>query len=313
MDKVQAFLSQKYEEYHIEGYIAKMEEFRFSRDLPLAHEYVPFISVVVYFVVLNSLSWFVRRFQEKLPFIKKFASFSKVISIPYNIFMVFNSLITAILGIYGLYLRGREHPYMMLCEKTPSDIRGILGLSCYMYYVTKYIEVTDTFLLAIRGKPLSWLHTYHHAVMFVVTWAFLDFQVFPLPWMVVFNSLIHVLMYFYYLCCDLKIRVGWKKFMTTAQIIQLCCAGIVIPSWFYVKHKYGCIGDARVVLAATFADVILISLFFNFYYQQYTRNKNAKAAAAAAAKKEEPVAAPAPAAAAQSPKKSPKKGKKKFD
>ena len=68
---------------------------------------------------------------------------------------------------------------------------------------------------------------------------------------------------------------------------------IVIPSWFYVKYKYGCIGNARVVLAATFADVILISLFFNFYYQQYTRNKNAKAAAAAAAKKEEPVAAPA--------------------
>ena len=85
---------------------------------------------------------------------------------------------------------------------------------------------------------------------------------------------------------------------------------IVIPSWFYVKYKYGCIGDARVVLAATFADVILISLFFNFYYQQYTRRKAAAAAA-------EPAAKPAeaePAAPKESPKKSPKKTpKKKFD
>ena len=81
---------------------------------------------------------------------------------------------------------------------------------------------------------------------------------------------------------------------------------IVIPSWFYVKYMYGCIGNARVVLAATFADVILISLFFNFYYQQYTRRK----AATAAAKPVEPAAAPAPK---ESPKKSPKKNKRKFD
>ena len=283
MDKVQmvqAFLAEKYDEYHIDSYIEKLESFRYSRSLPMAHEYIPFISVVVYFVVLNSLSLFVRKFQDRLPVLKKIGSMSKILSIPYNTFMVINSLVTALLGIYGLYMRGREHPYLMLCETTGSDIKGILGLSCYMYYVTKYIEVTDTFFLAIRGKPLSWLHTYHHAVMFVVTWAFLDYQVFPLPWMVVLNSLIHVMMYLYYLLCDLKIRVSWKRFMTTAQIVQLCCAGIVVPSWFYVKKTHHCIGDARIVLAASAADVILISLFFNFYYQQYTRSKNAAAAAA---------------------------------
>ena len=279
MDKVQmvqAFLAKKYDECHIDSYIEKLESFRYSRSLPMAHEYIPFISVVVYFVVLNSLSLFVRKFQDRLPVLKKIASMSKILSIPYNAFMVINSLVTALLGIYGLYVRGREHPYLMLCETTNSDIKGILGLSCYMYYVTKYIEVTDTFFLAIRGKPLSWLHTYHHAGMFVVTWMFLDAQMLPLTWMVVLNSLIHVMMYLYYLLCDLKIRVSWKRFMTTAQIVQLCCAGIVVPSWFYVKKTHHCIGDARIVLAASAADVILISLFFNFYYQQYTRNKNAK-------------------------------------
>ena len=279
MDKVQmvqAFLTKKYDEYHIDSYIEKLESFRYSRSLPMAHEYIPFISVVVYFVVLNSLSLFVRKFQDRLPVLKKIGSMSKILSIPYNTFMVINSLVTALLGIYGLYMRGREHPYLMLCETTGSDIKGILGLSCYMYYVTKYIEVTDTFFLAIRGKPLSWLHTYHHAVMFVVTWAFLDYQVFPLPWMVVFNSLIHVMMYLYYLLCDLKIRVSWKRFMTTAQIVQLCCAVVIVPAWFYIKKTYHCIGNARILIIATAADGVLITFFLNFYYQQYTKNKNAK-------------------------------------
>ena len=276
MDKMQSFLSQKYEEYHIDTYVSKLESFQYSRDLPLAREYIPFASFVLYFIVLNSLSWFVRRFQEKLPFIKKVATLSKLISIPYNAFMVFNSFVTAILGIYGLYLRGREHFHLILCEVNGTDLSGILGVACYMYYVSKYIEVVDTFLLAIRGKPLSWLHTYHHAGMFIVVWLFLDTQMLPLAYMVILNSIIHVLMYSYYLCCDLKIRVPWKRLMTTAQIVQLCCAAVIDPAWFYVKYKYNCIGDPKILIIATAADGVLIALFFNFYYQQYTKNKKAK-------------------------------------
>lgn len=275
MDKVQTSLTQKYSEYFINTYISKLESFRYSRDLPLTKEYIPFTCFIIYFIVLNGLSYFVRKYQDKYSAIGKIASLSKFISVPYNAFMVLNSLITAILGIYGLYIRGHEHPHLILCEVDGSDLSGILGVACYMYYVSKYIEVVDTFLLAIRGKPLSWLHTYHHAGMFIVVWLFLDSQMLPLAYMVILNSIIHVLMYLYYLLCDLKIRVRWKKIMTTAQIVQLCCAAVIDPAWFYVKRKYNCIGDTKILVIATAADGVLIALFFNFYYQQYTKNKNA--------------------------------------
>lgn len=273
MDKIQSFLSHKYTEYHIDTYVSKLESFQYSRDLPLAREYIPFVCFVLYFIILNSLSYLVRKYQDKYSFIKRIAALSKIVSIPYNLFMVLNSLITAFLGIYGLYLRGREHFHLILCEVNGSDLYGILGVACYMYYVSKYIEVVDTFLLAVRGKPLSWLHTYHHAGMFIVVWLFLDSQMLPLAYMVILNSIIHVLMYLYYLLCDLKIRVRWKKLMTTMQIVQLCCAAVIDPAWFYVKWKYQCVGDAKILIIATAADGVLIALFFNFYYQQYTKNK----------------------------------------
>ena len=64
--------------------------------------------------------------------------------------------------------------------------------------------------------------------------------------------------------------------MTTAQIVQLCCAAVIDPAWFYVKYKYNCVGDPKILIIATAADGVLIALFVNFYYQQYTKNKKAK-------------------------------------
>lgn len=42
---------------------------------------------------------------------------------------------------------------------------GPIGLAAYIFYLSKYYEFVDTFILVLRKKPVIFLHVYHHAVM----------------------------------------------------------------------------------------------------------------------------------------------------
>lgn len=68
----------------------------------------------------------------------------------------------------------------------------MLGLSGYVYFLTKYIEFIDTVLLALKNKRISWLHLYHHSAIVVVTWIWLRARVLLLTWLVAINSAVHV-------------------------------------------------------------------------------------------------------------------------
>lgn len=47
----------------------------------------------------------------------------------------------------------------------------------YVFYLSKYYEFIDTFVLALRKKPTIPLHLWHHAVMPVMVWSWFAF-----PW-----------------------------------------------------------------------------------------------------------------------------------
>ncbi len=40
----------------------------------------------------------------------------------------------------------------------------------YVYYLSKYLELLDTWILVLKGKSLSLLHVFHHAVMPLMCW-----------------------------------------------------------------------------------------------------------------------------------------------
>ena len=48
---------------------------------------------------------------------------------------------------------------------------GPLGYFTYMFYLSKYYELIDTVILALRKKPTIPLHVYHHAIMLFGAWA----------------------------------------------------------------------------------------------------------------------------------------------
>ena len=98
------------------------------------------------------------------------------------------------------------------------------GLAFYgwIFYLSKFYEVLDTFIILAKGKLSSTLQTYHHAGAMMCMWAGMRFMSAPI-WMFVFvNSGIHAMMYTYYTVTAFSIRVptAIKRTLTTLQITQ---------------------------------------------------------------------------------------------
>lgn len=64
----------------------------------------------------------------------------------------------------------------------------------WMFYVSKFYEVIDTFIILAKGKRSATLQTYHHSGAMLCMWAGIRYMSPPI-WMFVFvNSFIHALM-----------------------------------------------------------------------------------------------------------------------
>ena len=70
------------------------------------------------------------------------------------------------------------------------------GLAYYgwIFYLSKFYEVLDTFIILAKGKPSSTLQTYHHTGAMLCMWAGMRYMGSPIWIFVVYNSFIHSLM-----------------------------------------------------------------------------------------------------------------------
>ena len=91
----------------------------------------------------------------------------------------------------------------------------------YVYYLSKYLELLDTCILVLKGKSLSLLHVFHHAVMPLMCWLWLQQRQSLHEIALLTNTFIHVIMYAYYFLCSLNRPPRWKKVVTQSQILQV--------------------------------------------------------------------------------------------
>ena len=68
----------------------------------------------------------------------------------------------------------------------------------YLFYVSKFWELGDTFVLLARRKPLTLLHVWHHMSVMGETWAWLQFGMTLGAVGMAVNAGVHVLMYSYF-------------------------------------------------------------------------------------------------------------------
>jgi len=102
---------------------------------------------------------------------------------------------------------------------------GTLGFFLYIFHLSKYVELVDTFILIAKGKTILFLHCYHHCSMLFVTWSWFAF-----PWLegawwcAVVNSIINSFVYYSILRTnDTSIFHFWLgKYLPSAHIFKVC-------------------------------------------------------------------------------------------
>ena len=106
-----------------------------------------------------------------------------------------------------------------------------------MYYLSKYYELLDTVLQLLKGRPPPhfFLHTYHHCLVPLATWAWLATASSLQQIGLITNALVHVFMYHYFYLRVLGRSCWWKRYITQMQIVQFClsacCCAVTFALW----------------------------------------------------------------------------------
>ena len=139
----------------------------------------------------------------------------RVITI-HNVILLLSSLY-----MFLLLLPTLPTPSTLTCYP-PQPPTGPLWYVPYLYYISKYYELLDTFLQFLLSRPPRNfpLHVYHHTSAIIMAWSWMEYNVTLSHVGLGFNCLVHVVMYGYY--CVKNLTPGnslWiKPYVTTLQV-----------------------------------------------------------------------------------------------
>ena len=142
----------------------------------------------------------------------------------------------------------------------------------YYFYLSKYYEFFDTFLLYLNGKTPIFLQKYHH-IGAVICWHLVYVYKVDAVWMAsILNSFVHTIMYSYYLGCLLKInQVRFiKKYITS---LQLCQFFILYVNFYFYRPPIESWFNYYIIIFFASYGVGIIGLFGRFYYDSYCKIK----------------------------------------
>ena len=185
------------------------------------------------------------------------------LSIIHNTFLIIFSLWTFISLVYILIVYG------VVCRSNYYFQIKYFDRVIYLFYLSKYYEFFDTFLIYLNGKSPIFLQKYHH-IGAVICWHLTYiYKVDCIILSSIVNSFVHSLMYSYYLGCLLKIRQVKliKKYITILQLTQLT-APIFISLYVYRPPIETNINYSLIIMSNVYVS-ILIYLFIKFYNKNY--------------------------------------------
>jgi fatty acid elongase 3 len=261
------------------GYDLAANPFQF-KEAPLSSVQAVIISVAIYLIVIYGLRELLQRTGTR-----------KVTSRAYVIFH--NYALSFGSGLVLVVLMDRLIPriyanglFWAICSPEVFD-DTILNFLYYINYLLKYVELIDTLILVLEQKKLIFLHVYHHTLTLILCWTQLEGET-SVQWIpITINLYVHVVMYYYYALAARGIRVWWKQWVTTIQIIQFVIdVGFV---WFctftrsafdgYMPQIFNFGSCHGTYEAAIFGSLLLTSylwLFIEFFRKVYSTTEKKK-------------------------------------
>eukprot|EP01059_Diplonema_ambulator_P028392 TRINITY_DN47176_c0_g1_i1.p1 TRINITY_DN47176_c0_g1~~TRINITY_DN47176_c0_g1_i1.p1 ORF type:complete len:263 (+),score=123.70 TRINITY_DN47176_c0_g1_i1:121-909(+) len=151
----------------------------------------------------------------------------------------------------------------------------LFNLTARLFYYSKFVEYIDSWSLAMAGKPVSFLQSFHH---FGAPWDMFLFYFCKNEaiWIfVLLNSFVHTIMYFYYLMALCKIPFPGKILITLMQITQFNVGFYLV--WWYKDVECYANSPLRMfgwIFNYIYVGVVLL-LFINFSIWTYAFPKKA--------------------------------------
>ncbi|EPY52668.1 GNS1/SUR4 family protein [Schizosaccharomyces cryophilus OY26] len=152
----------------------------------------------------------------------------------------------------------------------------------YCAFISKFLELADTYFLVLRKKPLQFLHCYHHGATVLLVYSQIVGRT-SISWLIIeINLLVHVVMYYYYYLAAKGVQVSWKKWVTRFQIIQFFAdlgfiyfvvgTEVMYRSKFYRKYCMGhCSGQPFAAVCGLITISSYLILFIFFYHKTYKK------------------------------------------
>lgn len=239
---------------------------------PLSTPYHVAGAVVIYLITLGILRlWISGRGALKL---KGLASIHNLTLSSFSLV----SLVAVLYHIIPIWVNRGVHA--ISCDPD-RDIygRGPVVFWFYLFYLSKMYEFLDTVIQILRKKTPSFLHVYHHCITLVLCYVTIV-EGNPMQWAdISANLFVHIIMYYYYYLTEQGIRVWWKKYITTVQIIQFVWDIAWHVGWYMVVRKSPpntCGGTMAGFFFSNFVIVSFLALFIHFYIQTYKKPASAK-------------------------------------
>lgn len=147
-----------------------------------------------------------------------------------------------------------------------------------VFILSKVPELFDTAFIVLRKQKLILLHWYHHITVMIYSWYTFRDRVSGAQWYVCMNFAVHAMMYSYYACRAMKIKIPKpiSIFITSCQLSQMFIG--VAAQWIIYNNRHDayCPTHFYNILAASIMYGSYYVLFFKFFLDAYVFKKPVK-------------------------------------
>lgn len=142
----------------------------------------------------------------------------------------------------------------------------------WIFYLSKYYEFLDTFIIYSKGRKPIFLQTFHHLGAVWMWHMCYYYKVDAIGIGSLFNSGVHTIMYSYYLLNHLKFNLSSiKNYITYIQITQLLSANLSSLILYYPPTET--LGNYMIIILSNLYIITLVYLFINFLSKSKKHDK----------------------------------------
>ncbi|CAG8684512.1 4001_t:CDS:2, partial [Acaulospora morrowiae] len=154
----------------------------------------------------------------------------------------------------------------------------------WVFFFSKIFEFMDTFIMVLKknNHQISFLHIYHHCSVFIIWW----WVIYVAPtgetyFSAALNSVVHVIMYGYYLSTTLSFPIRFiKRYITLMQMTQFVL-NMVQATYdiFYFKFLYPTLKETypfNLTILLWVYMWTMLGLFVNFFIADRKREREAR-------------------------------------